>query len=126
MFDQLSRGELNTHVPVLGWLRIAASALFALIGLFVLVLLVGIGVATGDADAARILTVVGTAVGGFLMLLALPGAVAGIGLLQRRTWGRVLALIVAVLDIANFPIGTAISFYSFWLLLQRQADEYFR
>jgi hypothetical protein len=122
MFDQLSTDELNTHVPVLGWLRIAGSAIFGLVGLFVLILLLGIGIATGDAEAARILTVVGISIGAFMTILAVPGVVAGIGLLRRRTWGR----IVAVLDLASFPIGTAIAFYSFWLLLQREAEAYFR
>lgn len=61
-----------------------------------------------------------------MTVLGMPGVVPGIGLLRRRTWGRILALVVAVLDLANFPIGTAIALYSFWLLLQQEAEAYFQ
>jgi hypothetical protein len=46
-------------------------------------------------------------------------------LLRRKNWGRILAIIVGVLDLANFPIGTAIGIYSLWVLLQDGASAYF-
>jgi hypothetical protein len=40
-------------------------------------------------------------------------------------WGRVLAIIVAVFGLINFPIGTAISIYALFVLLQNAAADYF-
>lgn len=123
--NQLDQQELHQHVTILGWLHIIGSGLFAVIGVFVLVLLLGIGVATGEPEAARILTVVGIAVGGLLIALAVPGIVAGYGLLVRKAWARILALVVGFLGLVNFPIGTAIGAYTFFVLLQESANEYF-
>lgn len=53
----------------------------------------------------------------------LLGIIGGIGLLQRKKWGRILILIVAALDLPLFPTGTALSVYSFWVLIQQETEE---
>jgi hypothetical protein len=68
---------------------------------------------------------VGLFVGGLMVVLALPGLIAGIGLLRRKEWGRILAIIVGVFDLLNFPIGTLIAVYSFYVLFQDAATPYF-
>jgi hypothetical protein len=93
---------------------------------FVFILLTGIGMISQDRQAISILSTVAVLVAGFLAVLAVPGLVAGIGLLARKSWARILALVVGVLGIVNFPIGTVIGLYTFWVLLQRDADAYFR
>ena len=42
--------------------------------------------------------------------------VAGYGLLNRRPWGRIVAIIAAVLALIKFPIGTALGIYTLWVL----------
>jgi hypothetical protein len=42
--------------------------------------------------------------------------VAGYGLLNRRPWGRIVAIIAAVLALIKFPIGTALGIYTLWAL----------
>ena len=117
--------QLEQHVKILGWLHIAGSALFVVIALFVFVLLGGIGAASGDPEAAPILSLIGVLVCGFLFLLAVPGLAAGYGLLQRQNWGRILAIIVGALNLMNFPLGTALAVYTFWVLFQESATSYF-
>jgi hypothetical protein len=41
---------------------------------------------------------------------------AGFGLLNRRPWGRVVAIIAAVLALLKFPLGTALGIYTLWVL----------
>jgi hypothetical protein len=123
--NQLNERQLETHVPIVAWLLIASHALFLLIAGFVFVLLVGLGVAVPEPEATAVLSVVGIAVAGPLGVLSLPGIVAGVGLLQRRGWARVVALIVAALNLPNFPIGTALGLYTGWVLLQDSAGPYF-
>ena len=55
----------------------------------------------------------------------MPGLLAGYGLLKRASWGRVLAIVVGVLGLFNFPVGTVIGIYSLWVLLQNAATDYF-
>lgn len=123
--NQLSQSELQQHVPILGWLFVVANALFAVLGVFVFVLLAGIGAATGERQALAVLGVVGTAVGLLLIALGIPGIVAGYGLLARKTWGRALGIVVGILGMANFPVGTVIGIYALWVLLQEEATGYF-
>jgi ABC-type transport system involved in multi-copper enzyme maturation permease subunit len=125
--NSLDQREIEQHCTILGWLNIVGHAVFLAIGLFVFVLLTGIGTALVGQDpvAPRVLTVVGTAVGLLLAILAVPGLAAGYGLLTRRPWARVVALVVAFLGLVNFPFGTAIGIYAIWVLMQPGAVEYF-
>jgi uncharacterized membrane protein (DUF2068 family) len=38
------------------------------------------------------------------------------GLFSRKTWGRILALIVACLFIWLFPLGTLLAIYTWWFM----------
>ena len=123
--NNLSVRDMEQHVPILGWLLIVGNALFLAIGVFVFILLTGIGAVSGDAEAMSILAIVGTSVALLMTVMALPGIIAGYGLLKRRSWGRVLAIVVAVLSLFNVPFGTVLGIYALWVLLQQAANEYF-
>jgi hypothetical protein len=49
----------------------------------------------------------------FAAVLALA---AGYGLLNRRPWGRIVAIIAAILALIKFPLGTALGIYTLWVL----------
>jgi len=121
----LDLNQLKIHVPIVGWLLIIGSALWLLVAGFIFLLLVGIGVAVDDPTALRILSVIGTALAIFLVTLSIPGLVAGFGLLARRSWSRILAIVVSFISLINVPIGTIFGIYGVWVLLQEQATEYF-
>jgi hypothetical protein len=123
--NQLDERALHLHVSILGWLCILGNALLLLGGAFVFILLAGIGAASGDSQALGILGIIGTAVGMLLAALALPGLAAGYGLLRRRAWARVLALVLSILALAGFPLGTLVGAYAIWVLLQNTASAYF-
>lgn len=72
-----------------------------------------------------VLSIVGSVLGLFFAVLALPGMLAGFGLLAHRSWGRLLALVVGILGLVNFPVGTAIGIYAFWVLLPEDAAAFF-
>ena len=127
--NSINEQDLHTHVQILGWLRIIGAGLMAAIGLGLLLFLAGIGMFaaadSGEAAPFWVLSMVALCSGGLMVVLALPSLLAGIGLLRRKEWGRILALIVAVFDLFNFPIGTLIAAYSFYVLLQNSATPYF-
>src|SRR6476620_5355085 len=54
--NSLTVRDLEQHVPILGWLLIVGHALFLAIGVFVFVLLTGIGAVSGEEEAMAILT----------------------------------------------------------------------
>jgi len=123
--DMNAQKDLRLHISILGWLHIANSAILLVVGGFVFFLLAGIGFATGDPSATAILSIVGSGVGILLMALALPGLLAGYGLLKGKSWGRILAIVVGILGLLNIPIGTLIGVYTLWVLLQEDAEAYF-
>ena len=123
--NTLNQRQLQLHVPVVGWLLILGHAIFLLVGVFVFVLLTGIGVASGEREAMTILGTVGTAFGLLLIVLGIPGLVAGAGLLAHKSWARILAIVVGILGLVNIPIGTAIGVYTLFVLMQDAASEYF-
>jgi hypothetical protein len=62
------------------------------------------------------LVLVATAVTAFLALIA------GYGLLTRKPWGRVLGIVVGILALLKFPIGTALGIYTLWVLAPAQSS----
>jgi hypothetical protein len=53
----------------------------------------------------------------FLMLrIGLVGAAAW-GLMERTPWGRILAIVVAILSLIQFPFGTALGIWTLAVLL---------
>lgn len=123
--NQLKLQDLQLHIPIVGWLFIISSALMLALGIIAFFMLSSVGVVSGDAQAALILGTVGTWGGIFLLILSLPGFLAGYGLLKHKEWGRILAIVVAFLNLLNFPLGTLFGFYTLWVLLQTSANEYF-
>jgi hypothetical protein len=60
---------------------------------------------------------------GFLPVIATIAVVAaavalftGWSLLNRKPWGRILAIVLAILALLRFPVGTALGIYTLWVL----------
>lgn len=51
-----------------------------------------------------------------LSIRAVLSAVAGIALLRRAHWGRVMAIVMAVLALIHPILGTALGIYTLWVL----------
>jgi hypothetical protein len=123
---------MTTHIKVLGVLYIVLSAFGILAALF---LALAFGTASGivglnaDAhDAAIALPIIGlagTALVTFLVLVSLPGLVAGVGILKLRPWARILGVVVAVINLIHVPVGTAVGIYGLWVLLNRETEREF-
>ncbi|MHC5035916.1 MAG: hypothetical protein ACYTHM_01240 [Planctomycetota bacterium] len=63
--------------------------------------------------------------GGALVLWGGLRVIVGIGLLRVRRWARAGAVALAVFDLWNFPLGTALGIYGLWTLLSDEARERF-
>jgi hypothetical protein len=92
------------HVRVLAWAWIAVSALIALAAVIGMIYFLTAG--DDEKTAGELL---------FLAIGTVPGVVGGVGLLRQRGWARVLLLVLAVLWLMAFPVGTALGAYTFWV-----------
>lgn len=122
------------HVKILGWLNIVYGSFGIVIGLIVFIVLGGIAGLSNYADmggsdaqnAAPILMLVGTVVVCALTIVSAPTIVAGIGLLQFRSWARILTIVLSAIHLISIPFGTLLGAYGLWVLLSQGAEELFR
>lgn len=135
----LNAQQMQTHVPIVGVLLIVGHSLYLVGAIIVFVVMAvvsgmmgSIGIASGDPEAARILpqisgwlALLGIGLALFFGALSLPGIIAGIGLLARKPWARILGIVVAILGLLHFPVGTLIGAYAILVLLQDAAPGYF-
>jgi hypothetical protein len=123
---------VETHVKVLAVLYIAFSALF-LLGALVLILALGgasaiVGTTAPPEDAAialPILGITGAAISMFLVAMALPGLIVGVGMLKLANWARVLGIVLSALHLINIPLGTILGAYGLWVLLHSETERLF-
>ena len=78
-----------------------------------------------SAQMVQVLRFLGMSVILVMLLLAPPSVAAGMGLLKFKSWARSLAMVVSVLQIANIPMGTMLSLYSFWVLMSPETEPLF-
>jgi len=124
---------MNRHLDVLALLYVVWGALFLLAGLIGLALTVGAaalaGRAAGDVgvELAAGLT---AATFGMVAVTALAWggihALAGVAVRRQRPWGRAVAVVFGVLDLALLPLGTALGLYALWVLLHDEVRSRFR
>lgn len=117
---------MRDHIRILAWCFIVYSSIIVLVGVGIGSIVLFGGALSGDRQAMLITGAVGTAIACFLIVISLPGMLAGIGLLKMKPWSRVVAIIVGVLHILSFPLGTALGIYTLWVLLNAETEAMFR
>jgi hypothetical protein len=116
---------MKQHVTVVGALHIGLGFLGIILACLIFIILVWVGRVADDPDAAPILDFIAVVVAFLLVVLSVPEIIGGFGLLQGSEWARILVLILSVLNLFNFPIGTAIGVYSIWVLIQEETVQLF-
>jgi hypothetical protein len=116
---------METNVKVLAWLHIVLGILGIMIGCFFIAIMMSAGVFSGDRTAIGVITIAATIAVALTLLLSAPGIVAGIGLLQYRSWARVMALVLAFFNLLLIPHGTVFGVYTLISLLNTDAAALF-
>jgi len=113
---------MNTNVKVVGWLWIANGALSILMLFIGLLVINWPGLIPNARDS--FLASFGA------LCFFLPGVVAyilaGSGLVKYKSWARILAIILAILNLILFPIGTALGIYTLVIMFNDEAEALFR
>jgi len=126
--------DMDMHINILGWLLIG-SGIFTAMGGFVLLFASQImrhlpaGVAQGmdmPMGLPPFIAWIASVIGLCILAMAAATTGAGVGLLQYRTWARTFAIIISVLSLFHFPIGTAVAIYAFWVLLSQEGQQYYK
>jgi zinc-ribbon domain len=125
-----ARSRLEKHLPALALIWIVYSLLRVFAGgavLFVGSMFIPHMFMFGWPFSHLFLPGLITTVGVGILVLGVLGVAAGWGLWQRESWARIVALILGVVALVHFPIGTALGIYTLWVLLPNDAAaEYSR
>jgi len=116
---------MQKHIQLLGVIYIVFHAIGLLFAWLAWGVISGIGMMSGDPQAAGILTLIGTVAGVLLFTLSAPGVIGGVGLLKGWWWSRWLVLVLGFLNLIHIPLGTILGIYTFWVLMQDEAVAYF-
>jgi hypothetical protein len=120
---------MQQHITVVAALRIGSAVMGIMIAGAILLFLIGPGIIAqcvdGDAEALMILTAIALPFAFFFVLSAVLDIVGGIGILKRKNWARYLVMVHSVLDLFNFPIGTALGIYCIWALAKNETARLF-
>jgi zinc-ribbon domain len=129
---QRTEHDMGMHISILGWLLVGSGILTAIGGLIVLfagqfIRHLPMGIAQGMPPgippfAAWITSMVGISI----LTVAAATAAAGVGLLEYRSWARVFAIVIAVLLLFHFPLGTGVAIYAFWVLFSQEGQQYYK
>ena len=118
---------MERHINLIGVLWIVMGGLALIFGLIGFVVLFGVSfIPDIEPEAPFILRTIGSIAVFFFALIGLPKIIAGIGLLRKKEWGRILTLIVSFISLLNFPLGTALGVYSIVILVKEETIQVFK
>jgi hypothetical protein len=111
---------MEKHIKVVGWLWIAngvVSILMAIIGLII------VNANVSGAQDAMLVTIGG-------LCFFIPGVIAdfliGYGMFNYKSWARILAIILAIINLPLFPVGTAVGIYTLVIMFNEEVKSLFR
>ena len=117
---------METHIKVVGLINIVFGILGLMAAGIVFIAVAGGGLLSGDEEAILITSIVATSVSSIIAIFSIPEIIAGWGILKMKSWGRILGIVIGVLDLLAFPIGTAFGVYSLWVLLNEETEQIFK
>ena len=123
---------MQQHVKVLAILHIVLGGLGVLAALVVMAVFGGLAglahLSDGDGGivGGTVLGLIGAGVTIIVLLISLPGLIAGVGLLTFQPWARILAIVISAIELPAFPFHTALGVYGLWVLLSNEGTALFR
>jgi len=117
--------QMEKPINILAWIYIITSGLLLCGTFFMFGFMMLGGLFSEEVDAFIAMTVMAFFVAGMMLVFTLPGFIAGYGLLKRKSWSRPLTIVLGLLQLMSFPIGTVIGVYTFYVMFQNDANEFF-
>jgi hypothetical protein len=103
--------------------------LLVMCAILLLPLVVGLAAASdssGDgATATAIVAAMGLFGAAIFFALAVANFAAGWGLWQHRQWGRLAAIVLGIIRLINFPLGTVVGGLIIWYLFREEGKGEF-
>lgn len=117
-------GALEGHVRVLGvfWLVVSSLTVISAIVMLLFASWLLAFIPTISLQVRGFIGWFGILTGLAVVAAGIVGLGAAWGLLARRNWARTLLIVLALLVLLYFPIGTVLGAYTLWVLLPAGAE----
>lgn len=112
---------MRDHLKILGWLYAASGGVVLLLAAVLGTVLGVAGVVAGGEEGGALIGGIGFVIAVFIAALAIPSLVCGWALLNYKPWARTLGIVLSVLQLGSFPLGTLLGAYGLWVLLNDQS-----
>jgi hypothetical protein len=119
------QNRIAGHIRLLGILWLAVSAFRLLPGVVLLTMLES-GFFHQEADVPPFLPKLLEMMGAMFLTMGAVGVIAGVGLLMRKAWARMFAIVLGILGLIDMPFGTALGIYTLWVLLPAESETEYR
>ncbi|HYC59716.1 MAG TPA: hypothetical protein VEK79_09135 [Thermoanaerobaculia bacterium] len=121
---------MEQHIKVVSVLFIILGILGIVVAVAFLVLGAGTAatiLAQDDSNEARVGAAWAggciTFVAALFGIMSIPSIIAGWGLSQKKSWARILTIILAILSLPQFPVGTAIGVYALVIMFNDESKR---
>ncbi len=124
---------MRQHVKILAILHIVLGGLGVLTAVVVMTIFGGLAGLLSLSDRAAqdmeigsvALGVIGAVATIVVLVISLPGLIAGIGLLSFQPWARILTIVISAVELPGVPFHTALGIYGLWVLLSNDGAALF-
>ena len=122
--ERQGKVQRNLQVLAILWMVVGALSLFLGFGMFTFGHIFGnLGLHfDGAPNVAPFVRSIMSFVGGLVILKAFLAITTGIGLLQRESWARPLAIVMSFFELLHIPFGTALGIYTLVVLLPNESS----
>ncbi len=110
--------DLTRRIDLVGYLHVGYGMVLLLLSA-VVILTVTFGSVLLPSVAAWAAGLGASITTGLILAsIGLPSMVAGALLVRRTSWSRAVVILLSVVDLFSFPVGTALGAFSLWILLK--------
>jgi hypothetical protein len=125
MLPSVLQGRVARHIKTLAilWMIVGAFWLIPAFGILIAGSMAGIFIPMGNEIGRTVGPFVLHLVGSIFLLIAAGGLAVGWGLIQRRPWARIIAIVLGFIALLHPPLATALGIYTLWVLLPAEAER---
>ncbi len=87
--------------------------------------LVGADASEGADVALPIIGLTGGVVVMLIVITSLPAVIIGYGLYRIQPWSRIAGIVLSIVSLCWFPLGTIIGIYGLWVLFSPDGQRLF-
>ena len=113
------------HTKYLGYSHLGYGGLMALMGLAMIGFINGIFRLDPNGPPFGVMILFSLFITLMYGLMTVPSFIAAYGLLKKKKWAKTASIVGGVTAAMNFPIGTAVCVYTFWLLFSEPGKAIF-